>query len=316
MFEDTFRKQISVKDFEERIEHFFEPLKCRAILGALLEIEIKNSQLHLNNYAGFHNLSDTATSFMLETFKAMSSAEIATANSLINNYALVFVDLLMLLRKLRGSYVLAVRSYPGPAYTLLRDVMERSALLSELFQAGVSYKDLMGMRPDDNPKGTPEELSTRHRRHRQKTERKVLERYFGSTSGLNATSQSRLRKWKDLFDQETHGSYLSSVHASVDWFDPNGGLSILENPSAPMSVMFLNRYFEVSWMFLRLLPNLQTSGYSFDESWKQKWRVLDDSFWQASKSMGQLGKDIGDVIIELVEKKFPFSADTLRVPTS
>lgn len=309
MFENTFRKAISAKDFEDRIEYHFDPLSSKAALIALLETEVANLQVHLNDYAGFHRFYDTATSFMLETLKTMSSSDIAKSNSVINSYALVFVDLLMLLRKLRGSYVLAVRSYPGPAYTLLRDVLERSVLLSTLFQGNIAYGDLMGVRSDDNPNGTMEELSNRRRNYRQKVERKILNTYFGGESGLNALSQVKIQKWKDLFDQETHGSYLSSSYASIDWFDPNGGLSILEDPSAPMSVMFMNRHYEVSWMPLRLLPNLQTSEYTFDDNWKIKWRILDDSFWQASKSLGQLGKDIGEVIIEFVEKKFPFSAD-------
>lgn len=47
-----------------------------------------------------------------------------------------------------------------------------------------------------------------------------------------------------------------------------------------MEGMFANRYNEVSWMFHRLLPNLQIGDEGFGNKWAAKWNVLDESFWE------------------------------------
>ena len=72
--------------------------------------------------------------------------------------------------------------------------------------------------------------------------------------------------------------------------------------------MYMNRFCEVSWMFHRLTPLLQTPGVLLSDMWVEKWNVIDQSFEQTVESLTkQLGKGIGIAIAELVKTKFPFT---------
>ena len=75
--------------------------------------------------------------------------------------------------------------------------------------------------------------------------------------------------------------------------------------------IFVNRYCEIAWMAHRLLPLMQPPDAPLSAPWKEKWRLLDDSFEYAVHSLKEeLGKNIGAAMVELVKAKFPFNADT------
>ncbi len=310
------RNRLSVADFEKRLEdHFLKDGVIGSALFPLMEGEFENGMEHTSAYAGFHKLNDAAQGFMYETLRCINSQIVQLSSIHVAQYSFSFVDLLMIFKKLRSASILSARSYPGPAFSILRDVAERSILLSSLFQGFLSYNDLMGFRSDDNPNGTPQELNVRRRKHRKSVEQKALTIFFGPKSGLSLVAQDQMSKWKDFFDQEIHGSYISSSQAIVDWHNSETGMTFLDSVSSPMTVMCLNRQFEVSWMFLRLLPNLQNTAFSFDENWQKRWCVLDDSFWQFSVSLSDLEKPIGQAFIEFIDSKFPFSASSTRGAT-
>jgi hypothetical protein len=307
------RNRLSVTDFETRLrDHFFMDGAMGGALFPLMEGELKNGMEHTSAYVGFHKLNDAAQGFMYETLRCITGQIVQLSSTHVAQYSFAFVDLLMIYKKLRSASILSTRSYPGPAFSILRDVAERSILLSSLFQGLLTYNDLMGFRADDNPNGTQQELNVRRRKHRKSIEQKALTNFFGPKSGLSLIAQDQMSKWKDFFDQEIHGSYLSSSHAIVDWHNPETGMTFLDSPSSPMAMMCLNRQYEVSWMFLRLLPNLQNIAFNFDTHWQEQWRVLDDSFWQFSVSLSDLEKPIGAAFIEFIDSKFPFSASSTR----
>lgn len=75
--------------------------------------------------------------------------------------------------------------------------------------------------------------------------------------------------------------------------------------------MFMNRFCEVSWMAHRLIPLVQPPDIPLPDAWKEKWRLIDESFEQSVDSLTkQLGKDIGAAIVELVKAKFPFHSQS------
>jgi hypothetical protein len=71
------------------------------------------------------------------------------------------------------------------------------------------------------------------------------------------------------------------------------------------------RYSEIGWMAHRPIPLIQPPGVPFDNQWKDKWRVIDEGFALVSASLSkETGKPIGAAIVEYVNAKFPFNADT------
>jgi hypothetical protein len=72
--------------------------------------------------------------------------------------------------------------------------------------------------------------------------------------------------------------------------------------------MFMNRFAEVGWMAHRLIPLVQPPGVPLPDPWKEKWRIIDESFGLTVESLTkQLGKNIGAAIVEFVKAKFPFN---------
>jgi hypothetical protein len=75
--------------------------------------------------------------------------------------------------------------------------------------------------------------------------------------------------------------------------------------------MFMNRYCEIAWMTHRLIPLIQPPGVPFDGQWKDKWRLIEESFSRISNALTKdLGKPIGAAIAVYVTTKFPFNADS------
>jgi hypothetical protein len=89
----------------------------------------------------------------------------------------------------------------------------------------------------------------------------------------------------------------------------HGSLPIVPAFSEAPVAMFINRYSEIGWMLLRLLPALQPPDSIFSEAWRAKWDLLDECFEQTVHSLTeQLGKPIGAAVVELVHSKFPFNS--------
>jgi hypothetical protein len=75
--------------------------------------------------------------------------------------------------------------------------------------------------------------------------------------------------------------------------------------------MFMNRYCEIAWMTHRLIPLVQPTAIPLDQQWKEKWQVIDASFGIVALSLTkENGKAIGAAIVEYVNAKFPFTANS------
>jgi hypothetical protein len=221
------------------------------------------------------------------------------------------VDYVTSLRKLRAATLTTTHGYFGIGYSLLRDVKDRTIHLSAIFQHITTYPDLMGVSTKHPEKATKEELRNLRRKHRITTEKTVVDQFVGNSSALDKEDIFELDRWVNLFDREVHGSFLSGSLAALDWVQGNQPLQFLR-AAENMEVMFANRYNEVSWMFHRLLPNLQWGDSGFGQEWAEKWNILDESFWQMEHGLGagQLGKKIADSFIRFIDLKFPFNAAT------
>lgn len=65
----------------------------------------------------------------------------------------------------------------------------------------------------------------------------------------------------------------------------------------------MNRFCEVSWLFHRTIPLLQGPGLEFSDSWRERWRVLEDSFWQMELGLADIGKEVANVFIRFIDTK-------------
>ena len=85
-------------------------------------------------------MADSSQSFVLETLR--TSEKLAKAAKLNAHFQFLFVDVLMLFRRLRASQVVVLNGTAGPAYSLLRDVADKTMHLSAYYQNLVTYEDL------------------------------------------------------------------------------------------------------------------------------------------------------------------------------
>ncbi|MGI9047615.1 MAG: hypothetical protein ACR2FI_12705, partial [Burkholderiales bacterium] len=99
----------------------------------------------------------------------------------------------------------------------------------------------------------------------------------------------------------------SLTHAQ-GWMKGTEPLPVLPNFTDSAFAIFMNRFSEVGWMTHRLVPLVQPPGIPLPDRWKEKWRMLDESFEITVESLTkQLGKNIGAAIVEFVKAKFPFN---------
>jgi hypothetical protein len=276
----------------------------------LLELESEAGRQFSEKYLGHRYLSISAQSFFLETLRNLPTEKIESITKTYSFFPLVFVDFLMLYRRIRTASVLSNSGYMGPGYVLLRDVVDKTIHMSALFQGLVTYDQLMGIAADDNAKGTKEELRNKRRKKRIAVEKDLIERFSGGQSGLTPDDVHLLSVWKDLFDRETHGSHLSAARAMLAWATGDSLLAVVSPDDETLSAMYMNRFHEACWLYHRLLPNLQFDKMGFGDSWAERWQVLDESFWQMELGLAGMNKKIGDTFIKFTDVKFPFDPNT------
>ena len=249
----------------------------------------------------------------LDTLQASSS--LRNKSNIVNaNDDLVEIDLMMSLRRLRASALVASQGYHGPAFSLLRDIRDKSLLLSAYFQRKVSYGKLSGVDENFPSKGTKAEIRNRTRKVRVSSEKNIFEEMLDFNDITDETQRTDLGIWKDSFDRENHGSSISAASATKTWHLDRQPLYLVNIEDRSLMTQYINRFCDVAWMFHRLLPNLQLSAHKFDEKWKERWDILDHSFWMMENGLTEIGRPIGAAMIELVEKRFPFNANSFFDP--
>lgn len=142
---------------------------------------------------------------------------------------------------------------------------------------------------------------------RKKAEYEVRLKMTCKLDELTQKTRDELEKWDMMFDWEVHGARFSLVGAQ-EWLKGTGPLPVVPRFTEREFAMFMNRYREIGWMTHRLSPNLQPPNAPLSNSWKEKWRILDNSFETVAKAMTEEGgKPIEAAIIELVKAKFSFN---------
>ncbi len=279
-------------------------------LQEVFDLERSAGAWFAEKYIGHGHLASCAQSFALDTILSVSKEDVVVAEKTLPGFWFVFIDLMMLFRRLRGASVLTANGYPGSALVLLRDVKHRTIYLSALFQRRVTHDALMGISASDPQKATAGELNNRRRRQRKQTELDLLDRFYGRQSELSPEDVELLSSVTELLDRETHGSFLSAASEALRWKEGKRGPSLVAVDDERSFAMFMNRQNEFAWMYHRLLPNLQVTGKGFGEVWAKHWELLDNCFWQTEVGLDSLGKKIGAAFVRFIDQKFPFSATT------
>jgi hypothetical protein len=253
-------------------------------------------------YKGHFALSDAFKCFFVETVELIGShCRQRVTKPLPEFYGFFVPRMVHAFHSLCGTERVAIIGYPLLAYTVLRNVFDNLILASASLQKVTDFYSVEGVESDK-----PFDVAT-VKKLRKKTEYEVRLKMTGHQSGLKQETRDALEKWDMSFDWEVHGARLSLGRAE-EWLKSAGPLPILPRFVEMEFAMFMNRYCEIGWMLHRLIPNLQPPSVPLPDAWKEKWRLLDDSFELMVKALTEdCGKPIGAAIVELVNKKFPFN---------
>jgi len=293
---------ISPEEFVKRLDAISEQDGVAyARVHLLFDKEEEYSQ-EIFRYKGYLALSDAFKCFVLETIELVNvECRPKIKNPLSEFYGLFVPRLMHYFQSLCGAERVAIRGYPYHGYTLLRNVFDNIVLTSAALQKITDFYSIDGIVPGKEP--DPDEV----RKLRKKTEFAVRRKMTGDQSGLSEQTLEELSIWDALFDYETHGARLSLTHA-MKWMRGEAQLPVLPQFDEMSFALFINRFCEVSWMTHRLIPLVQPPGIPLPEAWREKWRIIDESFAETVESLTkQSGKKIGTAIVEFVKAKYPFN---------
>ena len=293
---------ISPKDLVKRLELISEHEGVAyGRVHLLFDEEEKYGQAILQ-YKGYLALSDSFKSFFLETIESFNTECRPKVKTPLSEFYTLFVSRLAhSFQSLCGAERVAIRGYPYHGYTLLRNVFDNLVLSSAALQKITDFYSIEGI----DPKKSFDPNAVR--KLRKVTEFSVRDKMTGNQSGLTKQTLDELAQWDALFDYETHGALLSLTHAQ-GWLEGAEPLPVLPKFVDSAFAMFMNRFAEVGWMAHRLIPLVQPPGVPLPDGWKEKWRIIDESFEITVDSLTkQLGNNIGAAIVEFVKAKFPFS---------
>ncbi len=293
---------ISPEDFVQRLGSISQYRgTAYGRLHLLFDEEEKHEQAILQ-YKGYVAISNAFKCFFLETVELINTHCRPNIKAPLSEFYLLFMPRLAHnFQTLCGAERVAIRGYPLHGYTLLRNTFDNAVLTSAAIQKLTDFYSIEGLEP-----GKPVDPNA-VRKLRKNTESAVRLTMTGRDSGLSQAIIDELAKWDSLFEYETHGARLSLTQAH-GWLKGTEPLPVLPKFSEQACSMFINRCCEVAWMTHRLVPMVQPAGVPLPDSWREKWKLIDESFEICVHSLTeQLGKKIGAAIVELVKTKFPFN---------
>lgn len=257
-------------------------------------------------FGGHLALSDSFKAVFLEALELMNVyCRPRIKTPLSEHYPQFLPRLANAFHTLCGAECVAIRGYPRPAFTTLRNVFDDAVLMSASLQKITDFYKIEGIDPRSIFDPVVAKKARKHDEHR------VRRLMTGVHSGLGVDVVNELAKLNDLFDSEVHGGRLSLTDA-VAFMKSQGPLQILPKFVPDTFALFMNRFTEVSWAVHRLLPAVQPSEAPMPKEWAQRWALVDESFDIAVRSLSKdLGKKIGDAYAEFINAKFPFSAGSV-----
>lgn len=255
---------------------------------------------------GLIALSRAFNCFFLETVELLNTKIRPQIKAPLSEFYGIFLPRVAIhFQTLCGAEIAARNGYPLQACASLRNVFDAAVLTSAALLKVTDFYSIEGVVP-----GGALDIA-KVKRLRKDTEFQVRNVMTGNDSGLTPETIGELNKIDSIFDYETHGARMSFAMQADSWMKGKGMLPIVPRYSEAEFSLFANRYIEIAWMTLRLLPNLQPPSIHFTQAWKEKWSILDAAFRLTLDAVSaQLGKKFGHAMIEFIEKKFPFTKDS------
>jgi len=295
----------SLEDFIKQLDAISESDGMLYGRARLLSDAEQRHQRAILQYSVYLALSDAFKCFFLETVELINPAYRPNVMEPLSELYEIFVTrLIHSFKSLCGADRIAVCGYPYQACTLLLDVFNDLVLSSAALQKITDFYSIDGV-----ILGKPFDIA-QVRELRKRTEFDVCQKMTGKESGLTQQTQDELSNWDALFHSEVRGVHLS-LAAALGFMKGAELQPALPRFDAEQFAMFVNRYFEVCWMTLRLIPALQLPGMPLSQEWMDKWTMLDNALGMTVQTLTvQHGNKIGAAIVELVKAKFPFNAQT------
>lgn len=281
-----------------------------ATLSPLVESEAAYGAWVADSFRGFMTLSEAFLVFHFETpeliNRYLAAPMTESKTGVTTAHAMSIVRHAVDFRTLRAARQLLFQGAPYQGLMLMRPVFDAALVRSAIVQGLTTIEAVEGL-VGQQPGQTLDRKAVRGAKIKE--EKRIDSIMLRSDSGLTETTQRELQEWEGLLHAEIHGGSLSSA-AALGWLRGVAPLVFPPSPNEHDAAMIMNRWVEVAWLVHRLVPTLQHSQFRFPQDWRERWTVLDQSFEPMVQSLStQLGKGIGNAMVEFVNAKFPFNAD-------
>ncbi|MBC8740617.1 hypothetical protein F6X40_28715 [Paraburkholderia sp. UCT31] len=294
------------EDFQKRLDAAFiheghDYGRVRSIFEA--EDIFSNTAL---KFSGHMALSNGFKACFLEAVELLNTHCRPLVNAPLSAFYVLFLPrIASAFHTLCAAERAALRGYPRPAFTTLRNVFDDCVLTAAALQKITDFYKIEGIDPTNTDKTTDLVAIKKARKQNEFDVRKLM---TGSDSGLGTDITDVLAKIDALYDFEVHGSRLSLTRAE-DYMKGEGPLPVLPAFTERDFAWFMNRYNEVAWSLHRLVPAMQPPDAPMPTDWADRWTLVDESFDICARSLTeQLGKKFGDAYADFMKVKFPFTA--------
>ena len=258
---------------------------------------------------GFLVLSESFQNFLFDTIRlAEHTARGGNHPTTDEWFGVLLMEFASLFRAFRAADTLYHSGYPLDGFSLLRDVRDRAIFIGGIGSRLTTLRALFGYQEGAHvPEKLTEEMWAQMHRRAEAVERDLIRKTIGAESGLGTAAIDELKGWTELFHLEVHGSRLTRATEFRDWITGKFQLPLVPEPRTQALAVFVNRFVEVGWMILRVLPLLQLAPNTFESDWEKRWNILDDSFRHDAEGLWRMGKPIEGAIIHMIDVKFAFS---------
>ena len=305
------QERMSLAEWQTRLEQTFDRdgMIGETSLLPVFDAERKYGAEVDSRFKGLLVLSDSFQNFLLGTIRlAEDKWRKGDVSGEYNWYGVLLMECGALFRALRAADVLLHSGYPLDGFSLLRDIRDRAVYLSGVGNRLTTLRQLGGFKDNE---GSAEPLTAEEweqmRSRAAFVEREMIRRTIGTGSGLPEATVYELKRWTSLFHMEIHGSRLTRASEFREWITGRSPLPLVPAVRAQSIAVFANRFAEVGWMVLRVLPLLQLTPESFGTEWATRWSILDDSFRHDVEDLWRMGKPIAGAIITMIDTHFVFS---------
>lgn len=291
----TWGESVDIGEWQRRLDDTFSD--GGDVIGPqllkVIELERACGEHVIATYHGQSVLMDSFQSFFVETLRT-AEAWVAAHGwpKCFDYYGAVLLNYLTVFRSFRACENLLLSGYPLDGFALLRDVKDR-ALLS----CGIAHNLT-----------TWSATNSMEQAERIRAERKVYDALLGDKSGASAEDLEAIRVWEGMFHQEVHGSKLTLM-TEMSRLRDGAQLSVGPLPDDLQLAMYMNRAVETGWLFVRLLPYLQPAPDAFGPTWRERQRILDESFRFSEQGLADMGKPIASALIRFADRHYGFDDD-------